>query len=64
MDESDIRGWRLSLAATGLFIAPITVAIAGAWVLGPGHLGQFIGGGLGLAAGMTGAVMASRSLCH
>jgi len=64
MDEGNIRGWRLSLAATGLFIAPITIAIAGAWGLGPGHLGQFIGGVWGLAAGMTSAVMASRSLCQ
>lgn len=62
MGESDIQGWRMCLAATGLFIAPIAVAIAGAWVLGPGHLGQFIGGVVGLAAGMTGAVVASRLL--
>ena len=57
-----LYGWRLSLAAAGMFLGPVVLAIAGAVCMGGSHGARLLGALVGLGVGMVGSVMAARSL--
>jgi len=50
-DPLALRGWRLVVGSCAVFLAPIALAAAGAWRLGPSGTGQLAGALGGLAAG-------------
>ncbi len=54
------RGWRLAGGAAGLFLAPLALAITGAFVGGPGAGGEALGALVGFFAGLAGGVIVSR----
>ena len=55
-------GWRLTLPAMGIFLAPLALAVIGAAVAGPAEAGRALGAGLGLLAGLGGAIAGGRLL--
>ena len=55
-EGSPLAGWRLGLASTGLFLAPVGLAIVGALSLGDRPGGQFAGAIAGLGLGLAGSV--------
>jgi len=55
-------GWRLTLPAVGIFLAPLALAVVGAAVSGPGEAGRALGAVGGLVAGLGGAIVAGRLL--
>ncbi|MBN1588817.1 MAG: hypothetical protein JW888_04820 [Pirellulales bacterium] len=66
-DESDptaMSGSRFVLAAMGLFLAPLVLAILGAVVAGRRAEAQLIGALGGLALGMAGSVLVARWIRH
>ena len=60
--EGELTGWRLGLAACGMFLGPLVLAIVGALLAGPTDTGQFLGGVTGLAVGAVAAVWTGRRL--
>lgn len=57
-----LQGWRLSVAALGLLLGPVALALLGAAALGPSATGQLVGGVGGLAGGLAACVLAGRAL--
>ena len=57
-----LHGWRLGLAAAGMFLSPVVLAIAGAMCMGGSHGARLLGALVGLGVGMVCSVMAARSL--
>ena len=55
-----VSGWRLGLAAMGLFLGPIVLAIVGAACCRESQAGQLLGAVAGLVVGMVGAVAIAR----
>ena len=55
-EGSPLTGWRLGLASTGLFLAPVGLAIVGALSLGNSPGRQFAGAIAGLGLGLAGSV--------
>jgi uncharacterized protein YqgC (DUF456 family) len=60
--EGELAGWRLGLAAAGMFLGPMALAIVGALVGGPEATGQFLGGVTGLVGGAVVAALVSKRL--
>jgi len=52
---SSLRGWRLTLSASGAFWIPVALATVGAVGGGGSPVWQLIGAGIGLVVGMAGA---------
>ncbi len=55
-----MRGGSLSRAAAAYFLLPVGLGITGAALAGGSHLGQLLGGALGLVAGMALATAVAR----
>ncbi|UCH36273.1 MAG: hypothetical protein JSV65_07940 [Armatimonadota bacterium] len=61
-DGTLLSGRRLGLAASGLFLAPIVLALVGAACFAAGSVGQLLGAAVGFGAGVTCAVIATKLL--
>ena len=57
-----LRGRRLGIAAVGMFLVPVLLAIIGAMSFGGSHPAQLLGGLGGLALGMLAARTIARRL--
>lgn len=57
-----LRGWRLTLSASGAFWVPVALATVGAVVGGGSPVWQLIGAGIGLVVGMAGAGAVVRTI--
>jgi len=53
-------GARLAMVAGAYFLGPLVLAFAGVAAGGPNALGQFLGGTVGLGAGLIAAAAAAR----
>ncbi len=53
-------GWRLTLAAGGVFLMPLILAIVGASVAGTGQVAKFLGAGAGFGVGVVAAIITGR----
>lgn len=59
-EGSFLVGWRLGLVSTGLFLAPVVLAIIGAVSFGNRPGAQFAGAIAGLGLGLAGSVAIAR----
>jgi len=57
-----LRGWRVVLAAMGVFLWPPAAALAGAMVIGTNEVGQFLGAVVGLLFCVAVALVGARLL--
>lgn len=57
-----LRSWRLVLAAMGVFLWPLSAALAGALLIGTNEVGQFLGAVVGLLFGVAVALGATKLL--
>ena len=57
-----LRGWRVVLAAMGVFLWPPAAALAGAMLIGTNEVGQFLGAVVGLLFGVAVALVGARLL--
>jgi positive regulator of sigma E activity len=58
--EGGLTGWKLAAAAVGMFLVPLVAAIAGAVLAGEGNNRKFLGAVIGLAVGVTVAVLVTK----
>jgi len=63
-EEVRLRGRRLGMAAVGMFLVPVLLAIAGAMSLRGSYPAQLLGGLVGLAVGMLAARMVAARLAR
>ncbi len=59
-----LSGWKLTLAAGIAFLAPLLLAILGATLAGEGANRRFLGAGVGLALGVTMAILITKYLAR
>ena len=59
-DPTALRGWRLVLASSGLFLLPLLLAAAGAAFAGKSEGAQALGGIIGLGLGLTVAAVLAK----
>lgn len=64
VEDSGLRGRRLVLAAFAFFVAPIVLAIIGAFIAGDSDGAQFLGAVAGLAVGMGGSALLAKLVCR
>ena len=57
-------GWRVALAAGGVFLVPPASALAGALLVGGSEAGQFLGAMGGLLSGIAIAATVARLLAR
>jgi hypothetical protein len=57
-----LRGWRLTVSATAVFLLPLALAVTGAALLGSNQTRQFLGALGGLAVGMGCGILIARSV--
>lgn len=63
-EEGRLRGRRLGMAAVGMFLVPVLLAIAGAMSFRGSYPAQLLGGLGGLAVGILAARTIARRLAH